>query len=352
VLEPENPGFYYAPTTILQNSGHARRTVLRRSFLKSTDLLAGVAIAAVEIPVALAYAELAGFPPVVGLYASILPLVAYAILGSSPQLIVGPDAATCALVAASLAPLSAGNPLRHVELSITLSLVVGSLCVIGGMLRLGGLANFLSRPILVGFLNGMGLVIISGQLGKLCGIPVRTDTGFFLRIADFVSKIGQTHFPTLMVGTLTLVLIYLVGRLAPRVPGPLVGVCGGIAMMALLDAEKWPVSRMGAVPAGFPLPHLRPDFFSDAARLLPDAVGIALICFCSSMITAKSFAVRNRYEVQADREFMALGRPGPLGSENVELVLRIGVFGDDRLQERIVTDRTVSPGCGPGRRNS
>jgi len=277
------------------------------SSIKSTDLLAGLAIAAVEIPTALAYAELAGFPPVVGLYASILPLVAYALFGSSPQLIVGPDAATCALVAASLAPVAMGNPLRHIELSITLSVVVGSLCVVGGLLRLGGLANFLSRPILVGFLNGMGLVIISGQLGKLFGLHVRTDTGFFLRIADFVSKIGQTHFPTLIVGTLTLVLIYLFGRLAPRVPGPLVGVCGGIAMMMLLDCEKWPVSTMGAVPAGFPLPRFHADFVSDAARLLPDAVGIALICFCSSMITAKSFAVRNGYEVQADREFIALG---------------------------------------------
>jgi high affinity sulfate transporter 1 len=275
--------------------------------IKSTDLLAGLAIAAVEIPTALAYAELAGFPPVVGLYASILPLVAYALFGSSPQLIVGPDAATCALVAASLAPVTMGNSLRHLELSITLSVVVGSLCVVGGLLRLGGLANFLSRPILVGFLNGMGLVIISGQLGKLFGLHVRTDTGFFLRIADFVSKIGQTHFPTLIVGVLTLVLIYLVGRVAPRVPGPLVGVCGGIAMMVLLDSEKWPVARMGAVPAGFSLPHFHRGFFSDAAQILPDAVGIALISFCSSMITAKSFAMRNGYEVQADREFIALG---------------------------------------------
>ena len=275
--------------------------------IKSTDLLAGLAIAAVEIPTALAYAELAGFPPVVGLYASILPLVAYALFGSSPQLIVGPDAATCALVAASLAPMAIGNPLRHLELSITLSVVVGSLCVVGGLLRLGGLANFLSRPILVGFLNGMGLVIISGQLGKLFGLHLRTDTGFFLRIADFVSKIGQTHFPTLTVGILTLVLIYLVGRVAPRVPGPLVGVCGGIAMMVLLDSEKWPVARMGAVPAGFSLPHFHSGFFSDAAQILPDAVGIALLSFCSSMITAKSFAVRNGYEVEADREFIALG---------------------------------------------
>ena len=174
--------------------------MLRSTSLRSTDLLAGVAVAAVEIPTALAYAELAGFPPVVGLYASIFPLIAYAIVGSSPQLIVGPDAATCALVAAALEPLANGNPHHYLDLSITLSILVGTLCIVGGLLRLGAIANFLSRPVLVGFLNGMALTIVSGQLGKLCGFAVRTDTGFFLRIADFVSKLPQTHFPTLIVG--------------------------------------------------------------------------------------------------------------------------------------------------------
>jgi high affinity sulfate transporter 1 len=273
---------------------------------KGADLLAGVAVAAVEIPTALAYAELAGFPPVVGLYASILPLVAYAIIGSSPQLIVGPDAATCALVAASLEPLAARNPDRYLELSITLCFLVGILCIVGGLLRLGAVANFLSRPVLVGFLNGMGLIIISGQLGKLCGFAVRTDTGFFLKVIDFVSKLGQTHFPTLMVGLLTLLLIFVMEKLVPRLPSALVGVCGGIAVIALMGAET-SVQTLGSVPAGFEWPRLPTSFLSDAVELLPDAAGIALICFCSSMVAAKSFAVRNGYEVNADREFIALG---------------------------------------------
>jgi high affinity sulfate transporter 1 len=281
--------------------------LLRSTSLRSTDLLAGVAVAAVGIPTGLAYAELAGFPPVVGLYASILPLIAYAIVGSSPQLIVGPDAATCALVAAALEPLASGNPQRYLDLSITLSILVGAFCVAGGLLRLGVIANFLSRPVLVGFLNGMALTIVSGQLGKLCGFAVRTDTGFFLRIADFIWKLPQTHFPTLIVGIVTLVLISVMGRLVPRLPSPLVGVCGGIAMMTLLDSEKWAVPTLGVVPAGFLRPHLPAYFLSDSLRLLPDAAGIALICFCSSMVTAKSFAVRNKYEVAADREFIALG---------------------------------------------
>lgn len=281
--------------------------MLRRTSLRSTDLLAGVAVAAVEIPTALAYAELAGFPPVVGLYASIFPLIPYAIVGSSPQLIVGPDAATCALVAAALEPLANGNPHHYLDLSITLSILVGTLCIVGGLLRLGAISNFLSRPVLVGFLNGMALTIVSGQLGKLCGLAVRTDTGFFLRITDFVSKLPQTHFPTLIVGTFTLVLIYLMGKLVPRLPSALVGVCGGIAMMAVLDLEKWAVTTLGSVPAGFLWPHLPASFISDAVHLLPDAAGIVLICFCGSMVTAKSFAVKNGYEVAADREFIALG---------------------------------------------
>jgi high affinity sulfate transporter 1 len=281
--------------------------LLRSTSLRSTDLLAGVAVAAVGIPTGLAYAELAGFSPVVGLYASILPLIAYAVVGSSPQLIVGPDAATCALVAAALEPLASGNPQRYLDLSITLSILVGAFCIAGGLLRLGVIANFLSRPVLVGFLNGMALTIVSGQLGKLCGFAVRTDTGFFLRIADFIWKLPQTHFPTLIVGVVTLVLISVMGRLVPRLPSALVGVCGGIAMMMVLDSEKWAVPTLGAVPAGFLRPHLPAYFLSDSLRLLPDAAGIALICFCSSMLTAKSFAVRNKYEVAADREFIALG---------------------------------------------
>jgi high affinity sulfate transporter 1 len=281
--------------------------LLRHTPIQGTDLLAGVAVAAVEIPTALAYAELAGFPPVVGLYASILPLIPYAFVGSSPQLIVGPDAATCALVAAALEPLANGNPLHYLDLSVTLSILVGTLCIIGGLLRLGAIANFLSRPVLIGFLNGMALTIVSGQLGKLCGFAVRTDTGFFLRLADFVSKLPQIHIPTLILGTATLVLIFVTGKIAPRLPSALVGVCGGIAVMSVVDSEKWGITTLGTVPVGFLWPHFTASFISDTAHLLPDAAAIALICFCGSMASAKSFAVKNGYEIEPDRELVALG---------------------------------------------
>src|SRR5215469_8321864 len=196
----------------------------RRLPIVSSDVLAGIAVAAIEIPTALAYAQLAGFSPVVGLYASILPLVGYALVGSSRQLIVGPDAATCAIVAATLIDLAGGNNDRYLDLSITLSFAVGFICILGGILRLGSLANLLSRPILVGFLNGISLTIVTSQLGKLCGISVRTDTGLFLRLGDFASKLRATNFPTLVVGIVTLVIILLSARIVPRIPGALVGV--------------------------------------------------------------------------------------------------------------------------------
>jgi MFS superfamily sulfate permease-like transporter len=151
-----------------------------RSYGLSTlrfDLLAGLAVAAVEVPTAMAYAELAGFPPVVGIYSSILPLVAYACLGSSRQMIVGPDAATCTIVAAALVPLAAGDPGQYLALSMVLAIIVGVMCLAAGYLRLGALADLLSRPILTGFMNGIALTIVSKQLGGFCGFALRQDTG-------------------------------------------------------------------------------------------------------------------------------------------------------------------------------
>jgi len=281
--------------------------MLGRFPVHRSDLFAGVAIAAIDIPTAVAYAELAGFPPVVGLYASILPLVAYAFVGSSPQLIVGPDAAICMMVAAALGPIAVGGSLRYLDLSITLSIMVGVVFLAAGILRLGSIANFLSRSILVGFLNGIALTIVSSQLGKLCGFAVRTDTGFFLRMIDFGSKLSGTRFPTLVVGIATLSLMLLTKQYAPRVPGPLVGVSGGAAIMLLLKPKHWELSTLGSVPAGLPWPHLPSMSWTDASLMLLDAGSIALVCFCGSMLTAKTFAVRNGYELDSNRELIAIG---------------------------------------------
>ena len=151
--------------------------LLRYSFAADFrhDLVAGISVAAVALPVSMAYAELAGFNPVVGLYSSILPLVAYAIFGTSRQLIVNPDAAACAMIAAALAPLAAGNADLYWSLSIALTFLSGVFCIAASFLRLGAMADFLSRPILVGFLNGIAISILLGQIGKLFGFPIESE---------------------------------------------------------------------------------------------------------------------------------------------------------------------------------
>ena len=255
----------------------------------------------------MAYAELAGFPPVVGFYSSILPLIAYACLGSSSQLIVGPDAATCTIVAATLVPLAAGDPERYLALSVTLSLIVGIMCVVAGVLRLGFVGDFLSRPILTGFMNGVALTIISKQLGNFCGFALVEGTGFFLRVANFLTRLGEIHAPTLVVGLVTLVLIWVVGGLAPRFPSPLIGVIAGFLIATVFDLEKSAIALVGSIPAGFPLPKLPSVSLDDIQTLSFNALGILIVSFCSAIVTAKSFATRNGYNVDANRELTALG---------------------------------------------
>jgi high affinity sulfate transporter 1 len=272
----------------------------------SHDLMAGVSVAAVALPVGVAYAELAGFNPAVGLYASILPLAAYALFGTSRQLIVGPDAATCALVAAAVAPLAAGNSDLYVSLTAALTFFAGLFCIGASFLKLGGMADFLSKPILVGFLNGVALSIALGQLGKIFGFTISAG-GIVPRLIEFFSKVNQTHWPTLAVGMATFGLLAISPKLLPRVPAALLAMVGAGVAVYVLHLGSVGIKTIGFVPAGFPavrFPHFPSGMLPD---LLTEAVGLALICFSSTMLTARSFASKNRYEIDADREFAALG---------------------------------------------
>ena len=272
----------------------------------SYDLLAGLSVAAVALPVGIAYAQLAGFSPVTGLYASILPLLAYALFGTSRQLIVGPDAATCALVAAAVTPLAAGDPDLYLSLSVALAALSGVFCIGASFLRFGALADFLSKPILVGFLNGISLHILSGQLGKVLGFAIDSQ-GIIPSIAEIIAKFEQTHWPTLGVGLGTFAVLVLSGRLLPRLPAPLVALVVAGLVVALLGLESSGVAVIGAVPAGLPefgLPAVPGEYFDD---LVGAAAGLALVSFSSMMLTARSFAAKNRYDVDVDREFSALG---------------------------------------------
>ncbi len=177
----------------------------RREWLRF-DLVAGVAVAAVAVPTAIAYAQLIGFEPTVGLYAAILPVVAYALFGTSRQLIVNPDAATCAVFAACVRPLAGGDPETLSSLSAALSVLTGLVCIAAGFFRLGFVADFLAKPILVGHLNGVAISIFLGQIGKLFGFAMQAR-GITPRVIEFAAKRPQTHLPTLAVGLATLAVI-------------------------------------------------------------------------------------------------------------------------------------------------
>ena len=276
-----------------------------RSWLRG-DLMAGVSIAAVALPVGIAYAEITGVPAEIGIYSALFPLLAYALFGSSRQLIVGPDAATCLLVAVGLAPLAGGDPQRYLALMVVLTLLTGVFLLVGGLLQLGFLANFLSRPILGGFLNGTALVIIAGQLKTLFGYPGEAKA-FFPRLIEFAQHVGQAHLPTMLLGLSLLMGLLLIRHFAPRLPSALLATVLGIALVTSLDLDRDGVQVLGSVPAGLPSLNLVLPTFLEFRALLSDAAAIALLSFISGILTVKSFAYRSRQTVDANQELISFG---------------------------------------------
>jgi high affinity sulfate transporter 1 len=270
------------------------------------DFVAGLSVAAVALPVSVAYAELAGFNPVIGLYSSILPLVAYAVFGTSRQLIVNPDAATCAMIAAAVAPDAAGNAELYLSLSITLTFFTGLMCIVASFFRLGAFADFLSKPILVGFLNGIAISIFLGQVGKVLGFSV-DSSGVIPRLIEIFGKLPQTHALTLAVGLGSLAVLFLSVRLLPRMPAALLVLAIAGVASALLALDARGVAVLGTVPAG--LPRLRwPTLpLDELPTIVADAAGLALVLFSSGVITARSFAAKGHYTIDVDREFAAFG---------------------------------------------
>ncbi len=277
----------------------------RRSDL-GADARAGLAVAAVAIPVGIAYAELAGFPPQIGLYCSLLPLVAYALLGSSRQLILGPDAATCALIAASVAPLAGGDVGLYMALSGMLALVTGVVCIIASFMRLGALADFLSKPILVGFLNGIAITIIVGQIGKLLGLELETS-GVLPVLLEIYARLGEVHLLTAGLAVGAFIILFLSARFIPSVPSAVSAMVLTAGAVALFSLDEVGVKVLGAVPAGLPALSMPMVDLAVLPALIADAAGLALVSFSSLMLTSRSFASRNRYTVDADQDLAALG---------------------------------------------
>ena len=270
------------------------------------DALAGLTVWAVLIPEALAYATIAGVTPVVGLYAAVPALVLYAAFGSSRHLVVGPMAATAALSAAAVADVAAGNGSDFTQLTVGLALVTGVLGLVAGLARLGFLASFISEPVLKGFIIGLALTIIVGQLPKLFGVE-GGEGNFFEKTWDLIGNLGDTQRWTLLVGVVSLAIVLGLRRLAPRVPGSLVAVLVGIVAVPLLDLDTKGVEVVGSIQAGLPSVGLPDLGWSDYGSLSASAVGILLVGFAEGLGAAKAYATRDHYTIDANRELIGLG---------------------------------------------
>lgn len=272
----------------------------------SKDIVAGLSVAAIALPIGIAYSSIAGLPPEAGLYSCIFPMIAYAFFGSSRQLIVGPDGATCILIASSLAAFSVTTPAEYGSLSAMLAIFSGLLCVLFGLLKFGLIADFLSRPILSGYMNGLALTIIAGQLGKLFGYQI-TTTGLIRTIIDFLSKINQTNITALIIGISVFIFLRVAKKYFRKFPAPLIAVIIGIAAVILFKLSRFGIAVVGKVPSGIPIPGIPSINLDYIESLFSDSIIIVLISFCSAMLTSKTFAVKNHYTLNANKDFVALG---------------------------------------------
>ena len=272
----------------------------------SKDLIAGLSVAAIAMPVGIAYAGIAGLPLQTGLYSCILPMIIYALFGSSRQLIVGPDSATCILIAAAISPLAAAGSDSYVSLSIMLALMTGILSIVFAVFRLDFIANFLSKPILNGYLNGLAISIIVGQFGKVFGFDLKPQ-GIFRMLYEFFSKIPDTHLTTFAFGLTVFILLRVFKKFLPVLPAPFLFVAAGIIIVYLFDLGKSGMSLVGSIPSGFPSIGIPAFDLSETGDLFVKSLGIVLISYCSFMLTNKSFAAKNGYQINANQDLYALG---------------------------------------------
>ncbi len=270
------------------------------------DVMAGLTVGAMLIPQSMAYAELAGLAPEFGFYAVTGALVVYALVGSSRHLGVGPEPGTAILAATGVGAIAGSDPERYVALMAALALVVAGMCIVGAIARLGFLASLLSKPVLVGYITGVGITLLSSQIASFTGIPITADA-VLERFGQFVTNLDAIDGPTLAIGLGTLILILALRRVNPRVPGALVGVVVATLVVALFDLERRGVAVVGAVPQGFPAPTLPDVSFDDVRSLLPVAAGITLVGYTDNILTARSIAARQGYRIDANQELLALG---------------------------------------------
>ncbi|MGX1371599.1 SulP family sulfate permease [Streptomyces canus] len=272
----------------------------RRAWLRG-DLLAGLTVAAYLVPQVMAYAGVAGLPPVAGLWAILPALALYTLLGSSRLLSVGPESTTALMTATVVVPLAGGDPARHATLAATLAVTVGLLCLVARVARLGFLADLLSRPVLIGYLTGVALIMIVDQLPKLTGVRT-TGAEFLPQLWSFLTNLPDAHSATVILSAAVLVFLFAVPR---NVPGPLAAVGLATAAVAVLDLDdRYGLKVIGDIPSGLP-EFARPDLTELPELVLP-ALGVLIVAYTDFVLTARAFRGEGP-ALDADQEFLALG---------------------------------------------
>ena len=263
---------------------------------------------AMLVPVGIAYAQASGLPGITGLYATIVPLLAYAVFGPSPILILGPDSALAAVILSVVVPLSAGDSQRAVRIAGLMAIVSGTLCVAAGLARLGFITELLSKPIRYGYMNGIALTVLLSQIPKLCGFSVSAE-GPLRQAWGIVQKVraGDTNLVTLAIGVGTLVLILLLKRWL-RVPGILVAVVAATVVVAAFDlAKRAGVSVLGTLPQGLPLPQIPFVHVNDLVPIVMGGAAVALVSFADTSVLSRTYAARLRVAVDPNQEVVGLG---------------------------------------------
>ncbi len=274
---------------------------------RRSDVVAGLTVATMLIPQAMAYAALAGMPPVTGLYAATVPLVAYAVFGTSGQLAFGPVALVSLLTASTLAPLADGDPGRYIALAGILALLVGVLQLGLGVLRAGRLTALLSRPVVSGFTSAAAIVIATSQLDTLLGIDVEQAGNWPQRLAGVLTEASAAHAPTLAVGAAAIVALVVGRRLRTRLPVTLAVVALATTVVPLIGLEALGVAVLGEIPRGMPTPTLPTAPLTDVVAMLPGATVIALISYLEGISVARAIAARTRARIDPDQELIAAG---------------------------------------------
>jgi len=276
-----------------------------RSFLRS-DVISGLTVWGVNVPSALAYAQLAGVPPQAGLYAAGASMLLYSIFATSRHVKVTASSTMAVMSAAVVAPLALGDPTYYWALTAMLAIIVGIILFGAGIVRLGFIADFLSKPVVAGFVFGLAISIMVGQLPKLFGVP-GSSGNVFQQFFAFLSNLDQTHWITLAVGAGSLALILILRERVPQIPASLVALAVGIVISALLNLEQYGVSIIGAIPTGLPdfgWPNIKTF---DLPFLIAGAFGIVFLAVGESLGAARAFAAQHHYEINADQELIAMG---------------------------------------------